>query len=204
MNKCCDCGCAISAKSAEQKRTLWLVLIINFVMFFVLVIGSIWGGTVSLFADSFDNLGDAITYGVSIWAVGKGMLQKAKVSFFKGILIVLGAFAVIVNITIKWLTLEVPVYEIMGGFGVMALVANLVCLGLLWRHKNEDINMESVWHCSRNDIVTNSSVIFASFLVWHYDSWIPDIVLGVILFFYLMRSGISIIFKSINEIKKNI
>lgn len=47
-------------------------------MFFVLIFGSLWGKTVSLFADSFDNFGDAITYAVSIWAVEKGTLQKAR------------------------------------------------------------------------------------------------------------------------------
>lgn len=47
-------------------------------MFFVLIFGSLWGKTVSLSSDSFDNLGDAITYAVSIWAVEKGTLQKAR------------------------------------------------------------------------------------------------------------------------------
>lgn len=200
MAGCCESGCEIQANSSSQKRTLWIVLLINFVMFFVLVFGSIWGSTVSLFADSFDNLGDAITYGVSIWAVGKSSLKKAKVSLFKGILILLGAVAVVVTLGIKWYTLEVPVYLVMGGFAIAALIANLICLGLLWRHRNDDLNMESVWHCSRNDIVTNSSVIVASGLVWHFNSWIPDMLLGGILFLYLMRSGIIITNKSLKQI----
>jgi Co/Zn/Cd efflux system component len=200
MAGCCDSGCEIQVDSAAQKRTLWIVLLINFVMFFVLVAGSIWGSTVSLFADSFDNLGDAITYGVSIWAVGKSSLQKAKVSLFKGLLILLGAVAVIISLGVKWYTLEVPVYLVMGGFAIAALVANLICLGLLWQHRNDDLNMESVWHCSRNDIVTNSSVIVASGLVWYFNSWIPDMLLGGILFLYLLRSGIIITKKSLKQI----
>lgn len=108
MSGCCDSECEIQADSSAQKKTLWLVLLINFFMFFVLIIGSLLGKTVSLFADSFDNLGDAITYAVSIWAVGKGTLQKARVSLFKGILIIIGALAVAVNFSIKWYTLEVP------------------------------------------------------------------------------------------------
>lgn len=201
MAGCCDSGCEIQADSSAQKRTLWMVLLINFVMFFVLVYGSIWGSTVSLFADSFDNLGDAVTYAVSIWAVGKSSLQKARVSLFKGLLILLGAVAVVVSLGVKWYTLEVPVFEVMGGFAVAALIANLICLGLLWRHRNDDLNMESVWHCSRNDIVTNSSVIIASGLVWYFNSWIPDMILGGILFLYLMRSGIIITNKSLEQMK---
>jgi Co/Zn/Cd efflux system component len=201
MAGCCESGCEIDSNSGAQRVTLWIVLFINFLMFFVLVAGSIWGKTVSLYAESFDNLGDAITYGVSIWAVGKGVKQKAKVSLFKGFLILLGAFSVLAGLIYKWVTSEVPTYEIMGGFAIVSLFANLICLGLLWRHRNEDINMESVWHCSRNDIVTNSSVIVASGLVWYFNSWIPDIVLGSILFLYLSRSGITIINKSIKQMK---
>ena len=201
MAGCCDAGCEIDAGSISQKRTLWIVLIINSLMFFVLVLGSIWGSTVSLFAESFDNLGDAITYGVSIWAVGKGVQAKAKVSLFKGVLILLGACFVMASLGYKWYTSEVPVYEVMGGFAIASLLANLICLGLLWRHRNDDLNMESVWHCSRNDIITNSSVIVASGLVWYFDSWIPDIVLGGILFLYLVRSGIIITNKSIKQMK---
>jgi len=202
MSGCCDSGCEIQVDSSAQKKTLWLVLLINVLMFFVLIFGSFLGKTVSLFADSFDNLGDAITYAVSIWAVGKGSLQKARVSLFKGLLIITGALAVAVNFSIKWFTHEIPIAELMGGLSVAALIANLICLGLLWRHRNDDINMESVWHCSRNDIVTNSSVILAAFLVWHFNSWVPDMVLGGILFFYLMRSGVIITLKSLKQMKE--
>lgn len=201
MAGCCESGCEIETKSRSQRVTLWIALFINFLMFFVLVLGSIWGNTISLYAESFDNLGDALTYGVSIWAVGKGVNQKAKVSLLKGALILLGAVSVLAGLIYKWVTSEIPTYEIMGGLAIVSLLANLICLGLLWRHRNEDINMESVWHCSRNDIVTNSSVIVASGLVWHFNSWIPDIVLGSVLFLYLSRSGIIITNKSIKQMK---
>ncbi len=199
MAGCCDSGCEINAESISQRRTLWIVLAINFIMFFVLVLGSVWGRTVSLYAESFDNLGDAITYGISIWAVGKGAHAKAKVALFKGVLILGGACSVMASLVYKWYTLEVPFYEVMGSFAIASLLANLVCLGLLWRHRNDDLNMESVWHCSRNDIITNSTVIIASGLVWYFDSWVPDIVLGALLFLYLLRSGMTITIKSIQQ-----
>ncbi len=198
---CCDSGCEIAARSLSQKRVLWWVLLINALMFFVLVFGAFWGSTVSLFAESFDSFGDAITYAITIWAVGKGAQTKAKVALFKGILILLGALLVMVALVFKWYTSEVPVYEVMGGFAAANLLANLLCLGLLWKYRKDDLNMESVWHCSRNDIVTSLSVIFAALLVWYFDSWVPDAILGGVLFLYLLRSGMIITNKSIKQMK---
>lgn len=203
MAGCCDSDCKVSSDPGRQRVTLWIVLIINAIMFVVLVIGSVLGDTVSLFADSFDNLGDAITYAVSIWAVGKGKSQKAKVSIFKGLLILSAGIAVAANVVLKVIDPVVPIYELMGILSIAALIANGICLGLLWRHRNEDINMESVWHCSRNDIVTNLSVFVAAGFVWYYNSWIPDVLVGGALALFLLNSGCTVLFKSIQKLKES-
>jgi Co/Zn/Cd efflux system component len=202
MAGCCESDCEISSGSERQRKTLWIVLWINALMFLVLVAGSFLGKTVSLFADSFDNLGDAFTYAISIWAIGKSQTFKAKVAFLKGVMILMGALAVLVGLLFKWIYLDVPESSVMGGLAILSLFANLLCLLLLWRHRNEDINMESVWHCSRNDLMTNASVILASVLVWYFDSWIPDVALGLLLFVFLLRSGVFILKKYRSELDK--
>lgn len=58
--------------------------------------------------------------------------------------------------------LQTRVFEAIGVIGLAALAANLPCLALLWRHRSEDINMRSVWLCSRNDIIAYVSVLFAA------------------------------------------
>mgnify|MGYP000710179191 CR=1 FL=1 len=45
------------------------------------------------------------------------------------------------------------------GLGALALAGNGVCFVLLWRHRAEDINMRSVWLCSRNDLIGNCAVL---------------------------------------------
>lgn len=203
MADCCDFDCEVSAGASKQRVTLWLVLVINAVMFIVLLVGSVLGNTVSLFADSFDNLGDAITYAISIWAVGKGSSQKAKVSIFKGLLILAAGIAVAVSVVFKVINPVLPVYEVMGALSIASLIANGICLGLLWRHRNEDINMESVWHCSRNDIVTNLSVFAAAGFVWYYNSWIPDMLVAAALSLFLLNSGRSVMLKSLRTLKES-
>lgn len=196
MAECCDHTVDTGAVNRKQRRALWIVLFINAVMFMVLIAAAVYGKTVSLFADSFDNLGDAVTYGISIWAVGRGAKEKARVSLFKGGLIFLGGSLVLVNIIRKLIDPQVPVVEIMSLFSILALIANLTCLTVLWKHRRDDINMESVWHCSRNDIATNVSVFLTGGLVWYFNSWWPDVIVAGGLVILLFHSALKILSKS--------
>ena len=89
----------------------------------------------------------------------------------------------------KMLDPQVPVVELIGGIGVLALAANCLCLALLWRHRTDDINMSSVWLCSRNDIIANVSVLVAGLAVWWLGSAWPDIIVGVALSGLFLKSA---------------
>jgi len=162
-------------------------------MFFVIVAAALYGKSTALLADSLDNLGDALTYGLSLYAVSRGATVKAKVALFKGGLIFLAAFAVAAQITYKLFVPSLPVFEVMGVFSLLGLAANSLCLFLLWRHRHEDVNMSSVWECSRNDIASNLSVFVAAGAVWFTGSGWPDIVVALGLVCLLMRSAIRVI-----------
>jgi Co/Zn/Cd efflux system component len=143
--------------------------------------------------DSIDNLGDALTYGLSLYAVSRGAYTKAKVALFKGGLIFLAASLIATQIVYKLFVPSTPIFEIMGAFSLVGLAANSVCLYLLWRHRHEDINMNSVWECSRNDIASNLSVFLAAGAVWLSGSGWPDILVALGLLYILMRSAIRVI-----------
>lgn len=81
----------------------------------------------------------------------------------------------------------------MGIFSLLGLTANSMCLLLLWRHRKEDINMSSVWECSRNDIASNLSVFVAAGAVWLTGSQWPDTIVALGLIVLLMRSALRVI-----------
>ena len=200
MSGCCDSGCSLDALRERQRGTLKLVLVINALMFLVIVVGAIYAGSSALLSDSLDNLGDALTYGLSIYAVSKGNAAKAKVALFKGGLIFLAACAVAVQIVSRLHAPSVPIFELMGAFSLLGLVANALCLFLLWRHRHEDVNMSSVWECSRNDIASNLSVFVAAGAVWLTDSGWPDIAVASCLVLLLMRSAMRVIASARTEL----
>lgn len=188
---CCDNS--PDALCERQRGTLRIVLVINAVMFIVIVVAAIYAQSSALLSDSLDNLGDVFTYGLSIYAVSRGNVAKARVALFKGGLIFLAAFVVAVQIVFKTLTPSVPVFELMGVFSLLGLAANSLCLYLLWRHRHEDVNMSSVWECSRNDIASNLSVFVAAGAVWLTGTGWPDIAVASCLVLLLMRSAIRVV-----------
>jgi Co/Zn/Cd efflux system component len=188
MASCCEQkSCDLERLPREQARVLWIVLVINAAMFAVELVGGWLSGSVSLGGDALDMLGDAVTYASSLVVVSRGMAAKAQVAVLKGSIMLLSAVAVLAAAIYRTVFRELPVVETMGAIGVMALVANLACLVLLTRHRRDDINMSSVWLCSRNDIIANTSVLAAAGLVlWTRTPW-PDLIVGL---------GLTILFTS--------
>jgi cation diffusion facilitator family transporter len=193
MADCCDDkACAIEALQERQSGTLRIVLAINLIMFFVELASGLWARSTALLADSLDNLGDAATYGLSLYAVGRGPRAKAKVALFKAALILSAGVFVFAQVIYAIVHPGVPVFETMGIVSLIALAANGTCLALLWKHRTDDVNMSSVWECSRNDIASNTAVFIAAGAVWLSDSGWPDIAVGLALAALFLRSAIRV------------
>lgn len=135
----------------------------------------------------------AILGALGRWGKVRGNTAKARVALFKGLLILLAACAVAAQIVYKLFIPGVPVFEVMGAFRLLGLSANAVCLFLLWRHRYEDVNMSSVWECSRNDIASNLSVFVAAGAVWLTGSGWPDMLVAFGLVVLLLRSAARVI-----------
>lgn len=202
MTDCCnDKACEIEALQNRQSSTLKVVLGINAVMFVVELAAGLVAGSVSLIADSLDMLGDALVYGFSIYVVARGARMKAIAALFKGGIMAAFGLFVLGQAIYKIIIPQVPMFEAIGIIGLLALAANSLCFVLLWRHRADDINMSSVWLCSRNDIVANVSVLFAALGVWLTDSGWPDILVGLALAVLFLRSALFVLRGATTELR---
>jgi Co/Zn/Cd efflux system component len=201
MSSCCNHDCALDQLHERQRGTLRAVLGINATMFVAIAAAALYGGSTALLADSLDNLGDAFTYGLSLYAVSRSRETKARVALFKGGLIGLAAAFVIAQVGYRVVVPEIPIFEVMGAFSLLGLVANSLCFLLLWQHRRDDINMSSVWECSRNDIASNLSVFAAAGAVWLTGSGWPDLVVASGLAWLLMRSAVRVISAAATELR---
>lgn len=194
MANCCnDKACEIEALQNRQSSVLKIVLGINIIMFAVELTAGLLAGSVSLIADSLDMLGDSLVYGFSLYVVARGAKMKAISALLKGGIMAAFGLFVLGQAIYKIMFPQVPMFEAIGAIGLLALAANSLCLILLWRHRADDINMQSVWLCSRNDIVANVSVLFAALGVWLTGAGWPDILVGLALALLFLRSALFVL-----------
>lgn len=196
MDECCankGAELAALADKASQRRVLMVVLAINAVMFLVEFSAGLVAHSSALMADSVDMLGDALVYGLSLFALHRGAKWEAGAALAKGV-IILGFFGVIVaGIVQKLLHGVTPSSTLMLTFGSIALIANLACLVLLWRFRSLNVNMSSTFECSRNDVIANLGVLLAAAGVATFDSGWPDIVVGASIALVFLRSAIRVL-----------
>jgi Co/Zn/Cd efflux system component len=186
----------------EQSRVLWVVLAINAVMFVVEMAAGLQAESLSLTGDSLDMLGDALVYSSSLYTVYRGKKAQAKSALFKGGIMFLSAVAIFARATYQLIVGAIPGTTIMTAIGFTALLANLICLLLLTRHRDDNINMSSVWLCSRNDIIANISVLVAAGLVFVTHSFLPDLAVGLLLTLIFVRSAGKVLSQSWRELQQ--
>jgi Co/Zn/Cd efflux system component len=172
---------------------LRVVLGINAAMFLVEFLSGIRAHSTALLADSVDMLGDAIVYGFSLYVVSRGTVWQARAALLKGLIMAGFGVGVLAEVSAKLARGTVPTAEVMGGIGLLALLANAACLLLLWRRRADDINMRSAWICSLNDVAGNAGVLLASAGVMAVQSVWPDIAVGLLIALMFTVSAVSVL-----------
>ena len=199
-DSCCQGQIDVAGLQAKQRRTLILVLVINAITFLMMVSAAMISGSSSLLSGALDNFGDSLTYALSLLVIGATRIAKARVALVKGLLIFGAALAVAFQIGWRLRHPDMPIVEAMGIAAFLNLGANLLCLWLLTPYKDGDVNMTSVWECSRNDVNEGLAVIAATFAVWVFGSGWPDLVIAFGLLILFLRSAIRVLRRAWREL----
>ncbi|WP_027079903.1 cation transporter [Luteimonas mephitis] len=188
-DSCCSGTVDIRAMEARQRRVLMIVLAINIATFVMMLSAALYSGSSSLLSGSLDNLGDALTYLLSLAVIGASHQAKAKVALVKGLLIFGAAVAVAAQIGWRLTHPGVPIFEAIGIAAVLNLAFNGICLWLLTPYRDGDVNMASAWECSRNDVYEGLAVLLAAVGVWLFDAGWPDLLIAAALLVMFLRSA---------------
>ena len=187
-DSCCNGTVDLKAMEARQRRVLMIVLAINIATFAMMLTAAIYSGSSSLLSGSLDNLGDALTYLLSLAVIGSSLKAKTNVALVKGMFILGAAVAVAVQIGWRLAHPGVPLFEAMGAAGIANLVFNGICLWLMTPYRHGDVNMASAWECSRNDVFEGIAVLAAAAGVWLFDAGWPDLVIAAALLMLFLHS----------------
>ena len=181
-------------ENANQKKLLWSVLAINFA-FFIIEMTTGWiSSSMGLIADSLDMLADSIVYALSLFAVGGAISRKKKVAKFSGYFQIALATLGFAEVLRRFFTSsETPMFEWMIIVSILALLGNLISLWLINKAKSKEAHMQASAIFTSNDIIVNGGVILAGILVYFLESKWPDLIIGGIVFTFVMRGAIKIL-----------
>ena len=191
-------ACSCSAPEPKTpapgfRKALWLALWVNLVMFLVEGFASLQSGSVSLMADAIDFFGDSANYLLSLSVLGMGMLWRGRAAMVKGL--TMAVFGLVVWGRAVWVLQSgiTPEPLTMGMVGLLALAANVFVAVMLFRFRDGDSDMRSVWLCSRNDAIGNMAVMAAALGVFGTGSAWPDLIVAASMGTLAVTAGISVV-----------
>lgn len=182
------------------KRVLWTVLLLNLGYGVVEIGGGFLAGSQGLKADALDFLGDGTITLLGLLAIGLGQDWRARAALLQGIFLAVMGVGVLVATLYRVFVLQIPEAELMGVFGIGALIVNVTCAAILLKHRTGDANVQAVWLFSRNDALGNVGVIIAAALVWLTGTAWPDLIVAAVIAGLFLQSAWTIIKSARHEL----
>jgi Co/Zn/Cd efflux system component len=202
MPTCCAGSCAVADAPIDPRfrKALWIALVVNTVMFGVEIFGGVYAGSVSLLADAVDFAGDAANYALSLAVLSMGLLWRARAALVKGV--TMAVFGALVIAKTVWASIygATPGAFTMGAIGILAMLANLGVALMLYRFRDGEANMRSVWLCSRNDAIVNFAIVLAAIGVFGSGTRWPDLIVAAVIAGLALSAGLSVIAQARREI----
>ena len=188
-----DCGCHHEAKSAGERRVLWIALGLNAAM---AVVGGIAGwiaDSTGLLADALDMLSDATAYAIGLVAIGRTARFKANAAYVSGSVLLLLGLSVLVEVGRRAMYGSEPVSGWIIGIALLSLVVNMTVLRMLTPLRSGDVHLRATWIFTRADVVANIGVVISGVLVALTSSRYPDLIIGALIGLYVVREAFEIL-----------
>ncbi len=174
------------------RRALATLVALNGGMFFVELISGWRSESMGLIADGLDMGADAAVYLLALLAIGATETRKLRAARFAGrVQLALALFAML-ELGRRAIMGSAPEPPTMLGVSLVALAVNIACLALLRRHRHGDVHLQAAWIFSATDVQANLGVIAAAALVDLLDSAIPDLLIGLMVCWLVLRGAIRI------------
>ncbi len=204
MAGCCGpqgCSPTPSLDSPQWRRALWIALAVNAGMFLAEIGAGVAAGSASLQADAIDFLGDSANYAISLGVAGMALAWRARAALVKGWSLGLLGAGVLASTAWHAQAGTLPGAGTMGIVGLLALAANAGVALMLYRYREGDANMRSVWICSRNDAIGNLAVLAAAAGVFGTGTAWPDLIVATVMAALGLSGGWQIVRQARSELR---
>lgn len=184
---------------ARERRTLWLVLLLNAGLAGALLAVGAVADSSALIANGLDNLADAAVYAIGLAALRRSRAWKTGAAMVSGVMLLLFAIGVLIDVGRRVIEGSEPVGPVMMGMAAIAAVINWVCLRRLQQLEAPDVNLRAATTFSFNDFISNGGILIAGALVLVLGQSWPDLVVGLATILVSVGGGIDILRDALGE-----
>ncbi|WP_262030860.1 cation transporter [Microvirga sp. Mcv34] len=183
----------LDARNAEERRTLVWVLVINLVQ--ALTVGAVGfvADSTGLMGAALDNLADAGVYAISLYAVGRTVVAKARVARLSGVFLIMLGLGLLGEVIRRFIAGAEPVGIAMIITAIANAATNLVCLRLLRSHREQGVHLKASWIFTTNDMLANAGIVLSGVAVMFFQSPLPDLLIGLAVAGIVLKGGWEIL-----------
>jgi Co/Zn/Cd efflux system component/copper chaperone CopZ len=194
----------LTHSTAAYRRALWIVVLLNVGYGIIETVGGFLSGSQAVKADALDFIGDGLISFLGLIAIGWALAWRARAALVQGLFLGALGLGVLATTIYRVFVLNEPQAELMGTFGAIALVVNVICAAVLLPHRTGDANVRAVWLFSRNDALGNLAVVIAAGLVaWTQTAW-PDLIVALIVAGLFLHSAWSIVRDARGDLRQSV
>lgn len=183
----------LDASNAAERKTLLWVLAINILQVVVAGLVGVIADSTGLLGAALDNLGDAAVYAISIYAVGRTVVAKARVARLSGIILTVLGLALLVEVLRRFFAGAEPIGAAMIAAAIANAATNLFCLRLLRAHREHGVHMKASWIFTTNDMLANAGIAVSGAAVMFFGSPLPDLIIGLLVGSLVLKGGWDIL-----------
>jgi cation diffusion facilitator family transporter len=183
----------LSHATPAYKRALRIVVLLNVGYGIVEGIGGFFADSQALKAEALDFLGDGLFTFLGLFAIGWSLAWRARAALIQGLSLGALGLGVLATTAYRVLVQGQPEPELMGGFGIVAMLVNVTAALVLIPHREGDSNVRAIWLFSRNDAFGNLAVVIAAGFVRLTGTHWPDLIVAGVIAALFLQSSWSIV-----------
>ncbi|GAA4252865.1 cation transporter [Azospirillum formosense] len=201
---CCGGSCGSGGRSnggrqADYRRTLRMALLVNGLMAAVALAAGLETQSMALRASALDFLAAALTHGVGLWMMGRGLEYRGWATLAKGVALTMLGLAVVAATAWSATAGTVPDAPVMSLVALLGMGASLSVAVLLFAGRRGGVSLRAVWLCARNGVLANAAVMMAAAGAWSMGQGWPDHLVAAVIAATVLSGTVTALRQAVAE-----